>query len=512
MAVLFRSKYLEEPDLVFGSQREEKDPRIGLKYHGPYHYSTEKEPSPSQVRVGIVGSSTTITLMKQILEKLKEPIRSPETNKWLYPDYPGFTRETTIKCDFVTSQNWEAVLKESEIKVVLMIADSVNRRIAAGVNLFVEKVRIISLEDNKPDVIVCVMPFEIEEYCGISEKTRGAKRPKFTALERLRAALKAEGQMLLDEWGLEIEEQKGKEEDIDLDFHNALKGKIMEFGIPIQLFRESSARGFLYYSQPSVKVTQEPATFAWNLATALYYKANGKPWRLAKLRQDTCYVGISFFHNLRNPDLDVQTSMAQVFTHNGEGIVLRGNDVVTDNITHETHMYKKQATELMKQTLSMYKQRAGREPSRVEIHKTTLFSDDEKAGFDEVVNPFARDFVTVSSQHDFRFVRIGQYPVLRGTIIYMTENKCLLYTSGYIPRVRTYPGHRIPKPLLVTHHGDSEMEEVCKEIIGLTKLNWNTTAFATYLPITLDFSRKVGRILSELSEGHLLQNHYRFYM
>jgi hypothetical protein len=31
-------------------------------------------------------------------------------------------------------------------------------------------------------------------------------------------------------------------------------------------------------------------------------------------------------------------------------------------------------------------------------------------------------------------------------------------------------------------------------------------------PITLEFSQKVGRILSELPEGRLLQNHYRFYM
>lgn len=31
----FLTKYLEEPDLVFGDQREEKDPKLGLKYLGP---------------------------------------------------------------------------------------------------------------------------------------------------------------------------------------------------------------------------------------------------------------------------------------------------------------------------------------------------------------------------------------------------------------------------------------------------------------------------------------------
>ena len=380
-------------------------------------------------------------------------------------------------------------------------------------NLFKEKIHTISLEDNKPDVIICAMPIEIEEYCGISEKTRGAKRPKFTALERLRSELKTKGQAFLDEWGLCIAEERKDEEDaISLDLHNALKGRAMEYGIPIQLLRESTARGFLYYGQPGVRLTQEPATLAWNLATALYYKANGKPWRLAKLRQDTCYVGISFFRNLRNPDPDVQTSMAQVFTHNGEGIVLRGTDVVIDRHTKEPHMSARQARELMTEALKTYWERAGREPSRVAIHKTTLFSPDESAGFTEAIGSCAKDFVTISTIHDFRFARMGQYPVLRGTMIYLTENKCLLYTSGYISRVRTYPGARIPRPLLITCHGDTEIKEVCKEIMGLTKLNWNTTAFATYLPITLEFSQKVGRILSELPEGRLLQNHYRFYM
>jgi hypothetical protein len=484
-----------------------------LRYLGPYHFSTEKEPSPSQVRVGIVGSSTTITLTKQVIEKLQGALPSGQPNRWLYPDYPGFSRQTSIKCDFVTSQNWEAVLKDSEVKTILNITDNVNRRIAAGVNLFKEKVRAISLEDNKPDVIICAMPFDIEEYCGISERTRGAKRPKFTAIERDRARLLAQGQTLLEKWGFGIErERENAEEDIDLDFHNALKGKVMEHGIPVQLLRESSARGFIHYGQPSVKVTQEPAAFAWNLATALYYKANGKPWRLAKLRQDTCYVGISFFHNLLNPNPDIQTAMAQVFTHNGEGIVLRGTDVTVDPLRREPHMSERQSRELLTEALTTYQERAGRDPSRVVIHKTTLFSADERQGFDTAIGRHAKDFVTITKRHDLRFARVGQYPVLRGTVIYLTDDRCLLYTTGYTPRIRTYPGHRVPKPLLVIHYGDSEMKEICGEIMGLTKLNWNTTAFATYLPITLEFSQKVGRVLSELQEGRLLQNHYRFYM
>jgi hypothetical protein len=344
------------------------------------------------------------------------------------------------------------------------------------------------------------------------ERTRGAKRPKFTQLERLRAAFRAQGQKLMDEFVFGADETKPSVDDSGSDLHNALKGRVMRYGVPVQVLRESSAMGFLHWGEQGVKETQEPASFAWNLATALYYKANGKPWRLAKLSLDTCYVGVSFYRDLRNPDPNIRTSMAQVFTTNGEGIVLRGDDVVIDQEYREPHMSRTQASQLMSKALGIYRLRSGRDPKRVAIHKTSLFSKDEEAGFEEAIQPLERDFVTVSPRHGFRFVRIGQYPVLRGTMVYLTGDKCVLYTTGYTPRLRTYLGARIPQPLLITHHGDSELIKVCREIMGLTKLNWNSTAFATYLPITLEFSRKVGKVLSELPDEKPLQDHYRFYM
>ncbi len=36
--------------------------------------------------------------------------------------------------------------------------------------------------------------------------------------------------------------------------------------------------------------------------------------------------------------------------------------------------------------------------------------------------------------------------------------------------------------------------------------------FATRMPITLEFAKQVGRVLSELEPGALVQDHYRFYM
>ena len=285
--------------------------------------------------------------------------------------------------------------------------------------------------------------------------------------------LKNNNQSFLQDWGMVIEEEKETKLK-GFDFRNSLKGKIMglKSPSPIQLLRESTADKILNYDSSQRKRTQDPATFAWNFSTALYYKANGKPWRLAKLRQDTCFVGISFYKDKLSFNRDMQTSMAQVFTSNGEGLVLRGKEVFIDEKTKEPHLSENQARELMDSALQMYIKKAGRTPSRVVIHKSTLFTKEEKDGFSDAIGGLNRDFVTISKRNKgIRFMRIGSYPVLRGTLISLTENEHILFTSRYIPRLRTYPGHRIPSPLMITHEGDTEIVEICREILGLTKLN-----------------------------------------
>jgi hypothetical protein len=505
-----RALYIEEPDLVFGNRGEEKDPKLGLKHFGPYYPTSESAPSPMQVRVGIVGNGTTITLAKQILQMLGQEIRSDETNKWLYPDYPGFRLDNNIRCKFVSSDTWNATITESEIKNILETTD-INERIGAASDLFVAKIERIVLEDSLPHVIICALPKDIEEYCGISEKTRGAKRPKFTVLERTIAELEKEGQTFLSQWGVDVEDEMELHKSYDL--RNALKGKAMKFDIPTQILRETTAKAVLEYPASADKIGQNPATFAWNFSTGLYYKAHGRPWRLAKLTHGTCYVGVSFYRNLLNPDWNLETSMAQVFTHSGEGFVLRGSDVTIDKQTREVHLTKTQACDLLADSIKKYSEKVGNPPNRIVIHKTSLFSEEERIGFDQASGSLLKDYVAISENSDLRFLRTGKYPVLRGTLIALTPIQYLLYTTGFIPRVRTYPGLRIPKPLLITYNGDSEIELICSEILGLTKLNWNTTAFSTQLPITLEFAHRVGKVLSEIPpDVKKLQDHYRFYM
>ena len=507
----FPSFCIDEPDLVFGYQGEEKDPRLGLKQFGPYFSPSERGPSPSRVKLGIIGSGETITLTRQILDLVNREIRSTSSNRWLHPDFPGFTMNTRIKSEIINTDRWNAKITQNEIDDAIRVKD-VNERIAAASELFARKLQAIAMEDDPPQVVVCALPWVIEETCGTWKYTRGAKRPRFSELEKTVAELKAKNQKFLADWGLDISELKEPEPELEYDLHNSLKGKAMKVGIPIQLLRESTTRAILDYPSTKFPAKQDPAEFAWNFSTGLYYKALGKPWRLAKLTPGTCYVGIAFYRNKRNPNLNIETSMAQIFTHSGEGFVLRGTDVVVDEITKEAHLTQTQSEGLMRDVLEKYTLKAEGAPTRVVIHKTSQFSANEEAGFRKAIGSIPTDFIAVRGGTFIRVLRVGDYPVLRGTVIQLTAREYLLFTGGYVPRLRTYPGHRVPEPIHIVHKGDSDARNVCTEIMGLTKLNWNTTAFSTYRPITLEFADRVGDILAELPEGYPVQDHYRFYM
>ena len=510
----FVAKYIPEPDLIFGNRNEDKDPRIGLSHFGPFFHHDEQTPLES-IRVGIIGNKECTDLAKKILEFIERPVTSSKSNRWLFPDYPGMHQKSKFNCILKTSDNWNALMTDDLELHRLENIENPNERIGQAVNLYLKKIETIAGIDDSPDVVLCTLPKPVEKYCGIGEHTYGAKTASPSPLEQEIAKHKSQGQEFISQWFVEPIKESGIKEK-GFDFRNSLKGKAMKYKIPIQLIRESTLKHFLEYDGVSKKTKEDPATFSWNFSTALYYKANGKPWRLAKLRQDTCYVGISFFVDKLNPNKDMQISMAQVFTHNGEGLVLRGTEVGIDEKTKRPYLKKEQSRTLMERALKKYSETSGRNPTRVVVHKSSVFSEEERSGFNKAIYEREipeKDFVAIRHSYGWiNFIRSGNYPVLRGTLVEIANNEFLLYSSGFSPRIRSYAGHKIPNALRIIHVGDSQNETVAKEILGLTKLNWNTTAFSTATPITIKFAEEVGKILSELEEDEALESHYRFFM
>ena len=231
---------------------------------------------------------------------------------------------------------------------------------------------------------------------------------------------------------------------------------------------------------------------------------------------NTCYVGVSFYKERPFGKSDFQTSLAQVFGA-GEGIVLQGGKAVVDKERGDSkpHLTETAAEELLRQAIARYSLQHGGNPTRVVVHKTSRYWPEELAGFKKALGSIYHYDLLAFGEFETRFMRLGKRPVLRGTVVILGTRHYLLFTNGYIPYFRAYPSKRIPRPLeIIEHHGDSTATTVCSEILSLTKLNWNSCWFGSSMPITLRFSRDVGRVLSEIPKNGSIkpQTKYRYYM
>lgn len=173
----------------------------------------------------------------------------------------------------------------------------------------------------------------------------------------------------------------------------------------------------------------------------------------------------------------------------------------------------KMAHSLIEMVLARYQDERKQLPQRVIIHKSSRFETAEREGFESALSRVsAYDLVALTPVSEVRLVRAGQYPPLRGTGFGIGLDS-YLYTSGYLELLGKYPHGHVPSPLQITDHvGDTARSQLLREVLVLTKMNWNSANFAGLLPITLRFSRLVGDILREVPEDQQPQPKYKYYM
>jgi argonaute-like protein implicated in RNA metabolism and viral defense len=82
------------------------------------------------------------------------------------------------------------------------------------------------------------------------------------------------------------------------------------------------------------------------------------------------------------------------------------------------------------------------------------------------------------------------------------------------PKLNYYQGKsRIPAPLaVVRHHGTSSLSILVKELLGFSKMNWNTFDFYTKLPATIQSSNAIAKIGSLLERFGSEPYDYRLFI
>ena len=502
----FNSLFIEEPLLTFGEGKRFIDPKMGLLAYGPCLY-TDRRAISSSIRLGIIGSKETINLAEQWVKRCQGVIPGKIEDSLLFQSFPGFTR--IFGCEMRTVKECIQVITEAEIKQILAVPNF-KQRVRSAAKLFVERLSNYPGQEPRPHVVICAIPQEILDSCGTQRRGYYISRVRLTKREKEILKMLEEqrrtGQTTLvpfpEDEVLEIIPEAS-------DLRRIIKAEAMCLGVPTQL-----AKPRTFETAPKGPSLQDDATRAWNFCVALYYKAEGYPWKLAEMKQGTCYVGISFYKDPRSYRGTMKTSVAQVFTHTGEGLVLKGGRAVVDRFSKSPYLSESDAYQLMTDVLEVYKKQMRQLPTRLVVHKSSRYRNGELSGLREASKDIElKDFATILTR-DIRFMREeGIYPPVRGTVINIGTGDYVLYTKGWIPYLGTYPGLRVPTPIeIVEHHGDTPIRALSEEIFALTKMNWNSADFCIREPITLAYSREVGKILAYVPEEVVPRPEYLYYM
>ena len=215
----------------------------------------------------------------------------------------------------------------------------------------------------------------------------------------------------------------------------------------------------------------------------------------------------------------MQTSLIQAFDEHGEGLVLRGHDFDWDpgkTGSRSPHLTADDAQRLMARVLDQYEQshapdpRPGRRAQDLPVLARTSATASATA-IESRVHRY--DLMALEPQSAVRLITASKYPPLRGTRFTIGDLD-YLYTTGYIAALSEFHGMHVPAPLQVADHigQDTPREVLLREVLALTKLNWNSAALGGLLPITIKFSRLVGEIMREVPSDREPLPQFKFYI
>lgn len=461
-----RCTYLPEPFLVFGGDELHVDPKSGIARYGPRSFGTARH--PERVRVGLVGTAETIEKARQWLVANAEGVLGDEK----HPEFPGYAADHGFFSSLEFDEGWDEQLTQSEMKALLAVKPQ-RARFGQAIQLIDDKLALLSERDAPPQYVLIGLPIELVRNCGVADyhdKELGA---------------------------------------VHRDLRRAIKAVAMKHRLPTQLLRQPTMEG---------KGRDHPAKIAWNFLTGLYFKAGGVPWGPHGLTPGTCYVGIGFYRPLGSKFPTMQTSLVQAFDEHGDGLVLRGHDFEWDPAKEESrspHLPEDRATELVDMVLTRYQREMKQTPRRVVIHKSSRYWPQERAGFEAALTGRVThyDLLAFETQSAVRLITTSKYPPLRGTN-FSVGDLDFLYTTGFITSLNEFHGMHVPSPVRIADHigQDTPREVLLREILALTKMNWNSAHFGGLLPITLKFSKFVGEIMREIPADRDPQPQFKYYM
>ena len=468
---------LPEPELCFNARQptdREKHPLRGLLEYGPFSSSIIPAVA-NPIRVAMVSPCGETTVIPTLLRELEGRLTPQERHLYL-PAFEGMQRTFGLRVQVAKSDVHIELPKELEIDIA---------------------------QEGRPH-----------------QKLADALSRSLRALRNLRSEFDVVCIYLPTRWQQAFVGPAGE----DFDLHDYVKSVAAQLGITTQILLEDGV--FDYPCRASV---------AWHVGIGLYVKAGGIPWVLADMSANTAFVGVSYAvrNRIRDNQQHFVTCCSQIFDDDGSGMEFIAYDTSPDQDHFDgdnPFLTREQMRSVMARTLDLYsRRRGGASPTRLVVHKSTPFTDEEVTGSLDALSAIP-DVILVQIQNDVPWLAVqleqspgngginpSPFPLRRGTLMPMGGNDALLWTTGNVPQAdnRNYykEGVSIPSPIqLRCFAGNATWYEIAHQVLALTKMNWNNDALYDRLPTTMGYAQILARTLKRIDNMSQQSYPFRLFM
>jgi SIR2-like domain len=463
-----------EPPLVFANARgagqtRDGHPVRGLVQNKPFDFDLTRSGLVPSVRLGVVCPAADARFLAGGLRDLNARLPVGRSDKDYLPEFPGFQSAFGLPIDLPEpgAAGWADCVLPSEN----LSPEKGAIELARAITQAVDALRA----SYAPHVVIVYVPTRINP---------------FTEFEA--------------EWE-------------HFDLHDFVKAYCVQRGVATQFLREAKLQ------------QADGARLWWWLSLAIYAKSMRTPWVLDSLEADTAFIGLGYSIDKGAPKgQHIVLGCSHIYNTRGEGLQYRLTKIEEPIVRNRNCFLGIDDARRVGETVrQLFFEAKGRLPTRVVIHKRTPFLKSERDGLRQGLAGVTEvDLLEINVDDALRYVassvrggRLHQdgYPVRRGTVVQIAPREALLWVHGATeviqPGRRYYQGkRRIPAPLVLRRHaGISDLRQLSIEVLGLSKMDWNTFDLYKQLPATLESSSRIARI-GALLERQGAAYDYRLFM
>lgn len=473
---------LTEPQLAFDPVDHNQchvNPLIGLDRFGPHSARTLDTFVP-EIRIAMLSPAPDLTRLRQQLNELWGP-QEPRERVDYVPAFRGFHQ--VMRTRLCPAADSAQIPLPADLDTRLAASSAPHRVLAAAL---IDGLRQLLLVRDVFDVVVFYLPRRYSELFELPEE--------------------------------------------NFHLHDNVKGFAATAGLTTQIITDEA----LGYSCR--------ASVAWRLSIALYTKAGGTPWALpttpghqpgGHTAEDVAFIGLSY---ALRPSADGTTTFvtccSQVFDADGGGMEFIAYDIGEGRDLRNQYLTRDQMRLVLARSLAVYQHRhAGRSPARLVVHRQSPFRLDEVAGALDAWGGAVQDLTAVNiTRTRWNGISLAPnrrtggsrpgYAIDRGTAQQLDGRSTLLWVAGNAKSATlnkranyVQGGKGTPRPLLLTRDaGTSSLDEIARQVLALSKLNWNNDSLYDPLPVTLRYAQVLARTIKHLPDLIPRPYDYRLFM